>query len=25
MCATLEQTIVGRYGAFGAKVRCHWV
>jgi uncharacterized zinc-type alcohol dehydrogenase-like protein len=25
MCATLEQTIVGRYGAFGAKVRCHWL
>jgi uncharacterized zinc-type alcohol dehydrogenase-like protein len=25
MCATLEQTIVGRYGAYGAKVRCHWI
>jgi alcohol/geraniol dehydrogenase (NADP+) len=25
MCQSLQQTIVGRYGAFGAKVRCHWV
>jgi alcohol/geraniol dehydrogenase (NADP+) len=25
MCTTLEQTIVGRHGAFGAKVRCHWL
>jgi uncharacterized zinc-type alcohol dehydrogenase-like protein len=24
MCNSLEQTIVGRYGAFGARVRCHW-
>jgi uncharacterized zinc-type alcohol dehydrogenase-like protein len=24
MCSTLEQTIVGRYGAFGTRVRCHW-
>jgi uncharacterized zinc-type alcohol dehydrogenase-like protein len=24
MCNTLEQTIVGRYGAFGTRVRCHW-
>ncbi len=25
MCDSLEQTIVGRYGAFGTRVRCHWV
>src|SRR5580658_3131947 len=25
MCQSLEQTIVGRYGAYGSKVRCHWV
>jgi uncharacterized zinc-type alcohol dehydrogenase-like protein len=25
MCANLEQTIVGRHGAFATKVRCHWV
>ncbi|MBV9224748.1 MAG: NAD(P)-dependent alcohol dehydrogenase [Acidobacteriaceae bacterium] len=25
MCNHLEQTIVGRYGAFGTRVRCHWV
>ena len=25
MCSTLEQTIVGRYGAFATRVRCHWV
>ncbi len=25
LCANLEQTIVGRYGAFGTRVRCHWV
>jgi uncharacterized zinc-type alcohol dehydrogenase-like protein len=24
MCSSLEQTIVARYGAFGARVRCHW-
>ncbi len=24
MCQNLEQTIVGRYGAFGTRVRCHW-
>lgn len=25
MCASLEQTIVGRYGGFATRVRCHWV
>ena len=25
MCATLEQTIVARHGAFATHVRCHWV
>jgi alcohol/geraniol dehydrogenase (NADP+) len=25
MCANLEQTIVGRHGAFATRVRCHWV
>lgn len=25
MCSTLEQTIVGRHGAFATRVRCHWV
>lgn len=25
MCSSLEQTIVGRHGAFGTRVRCHWV
>ena len=25
MCVHLEQTIVGRYGAFAKRVRCHWV
>lgn len=25
LCESLEQTIVGRYGAFGTRVRCHWV
>ena len=25
LCLGLEQTIVGRYGAFATKVRCHWV
>jgi uncharacterized zinc-type alcohol dehydrogenase-like protein len=25
MCQTLESTIVGRNGAFGTRVRCHWV
>jgi hypothetical protein len=25
MCESLEQTIVHRHGAFGVKVRCHWV
>ena len=24
MCIHLEQTIVGRYGAFANRVRCHW-
>jgi uncharacterized zinc-type alcohol dehydrogenase-like protein len=24
MCSNLEQTIVGRHGAFGTRVRCHW-
>jgi uncharacterized zinc-type alcohol dehydrogenase-like protein len=24
MCVNLEQTIVGRYGAFATRVRCHW-
>jgi uncharacterized zinc-type alcohol dehydrogenase-like protein len=24
LCATLEQTIVGRHGAFASRVRCHW-
>ena len=24
MCVRLEQTIVGRYGAFATRVRCHW-
>ena len=25
MCQSLESTIVGRYGAFGIRVRAHWV
>jgi alcohol/geraniol dehydrogenase (NADP+) len=25
MCRNLEQTIVGRYGAFATRVRCHWI
>ena len=25
MCATIEQTIIGRHGAFASHVRCHWV
>lgn len=25
MCSKLGQTIVGRYGAFATRVRCHWV
>lgn len=25
MCATLEQTIVGRHGAYATRVRCHWI
>jgi uncharacterized zinc-type alcohol dehydrogenase-like protein len=25
MCASLEQTIVARHGAFATRVRCHWV
>jgi len=25
MCSTLEQTIIGRHGAFATRVRCHWV
>ncbi len=25
MCESLEQTIVGRYGAFATRVRCHWI
>src|ERR1035438_9061062 len=24
MCVNLEQTIIGRYGAFAKRVRCHW-
>ena len=24
LCLRLEQTIVGRYGAFAGRVRCHW-
>ena len=24
MCESLEQTIVGRHGAFATRVRCHW-
>ena len=24
MCRNLEMTIVGRHGAFGTRVRCHW-
>jgi len=24
LCQNLEQTLVGRHGAFAAKVRCHW-
>ena len=24
MCRTLEQTIIGRHGAFATRVRCHW-
>jgi uncharacterized zinc-type alcohol dehydrogenase-like protein len=24
MCRSLEQTIVGRHGAFATRVRCHW-
>jgi uncharacterized zinc-type alcohol dehydrogenase-like protein len=24
LCTTLEQTIVGRHGAFASRVRCHW-
>ena len=24
MCVHLEQTIIGRYGAFANRVRCHW-
>lgn len=24
LCSSLEQTIVGRYGGFAEKVRCHW-
>jgi uncharacterized zinc-type alcohol dehydrogenase-like protein len=25
MCSRLEQTIVGRHGAFATRVRCHWI
>jgi uncharacterized zinc-type alcohol dehydrogenase-like protein len=25
MCSSLEQTIVGRHGAFATRVRCHWL
>jgi uncharacterized zinc-type alcohol dehydrogenase-like protein len=25
LCQNLEQTIVGRHGAFATKVRCHWI
>ena len=25
MCRRAEQTIVGRYGAFGTRVRCNWI
>jgi uncharacterized zinc-type alcohol dehydrogenase-like protein len=25
LCSSLQMTIVGRYGAFATKVRCHWV
>jgi uncharacterized zinc-type alcohol dehydrogenase-like protein len=25
MCVRLQQTIVGRHGAFATRVRCHWV
>ncbi len=25
MCTSLEQTIVGRLGAFATRVRCHWI
>ena len=25
MCYSLQQTIVGRHGAFATRVRCHWV
>jgi uncharacterized zinc-type alcohol dehydrogenase-like protein len=25
MCESLEQTIIGRYGGFATRVRCHWV
>jgi uncharacterized zinc-type alcohol dehydrogenase-like protein len=25
LCAHLEQTLVGRHGAFATRVRCHWV
>lgn len=25
LCPHLEQTIIGRHGAFGTHVRCHWV
>jgi uncharacterized zinc-type alcohol dehydrogenase-like protein len=25
MCDSLEQTIIGRYGGFATRVRCHWI
>ncbi len=25
MCSNLEQTMIGRYGAYATRVRCHWV
>lgn len=25
LCSSLQQTIMGRHGAFGTRVRCHWI
>ncbi len=25
LCATVEQTMIGRYGGFAERVRCHWL
>ena len=25
MCANLEQTMIGRHGAYATRVRCHWI